>query len=1135
MTRWLGVLLAAIAFAAPLRAADTPADGSDFFELKIRPVLAERCYECHSAKAKKVRGGLRLDSRAKLLAGGDRGPVVVPGDPDKSLLLEAVGYKNPDLQMPKDGKLPDAAIADLAAWVKMGAPWGKDDGPAAVTEKPAFDLQKRKHDHWAWRPIQAPAPPAVKDAAWPHGPIDRFILAKLEEKNLSPAPPADKRTLLRRVYFDLIGLPPAPEDVEAFVKDASPDAYEKVVDKLLASPQFGERWARHWLDLARYAETRGHEFDYALPNAYQYRDYVIRALNADVPYDRFVTEHIAGDLLEKPRLNPADGSNESILATGFWFLGEEVHSPVDVSQDQADRFDNRIDVFGKTFLGLTVACARCHDHKFDAITQKDYYALFGMLESCNYREVRFDAWRQNRDAARALAEARERTRPVIERAMAEALRPAADGMADYLLAAREAIQAGPQKEKSGAFTAAFRKKLEEIAEDRELDAGRLAAWTTALLEAAKAPGDPLHAWAVACADARSDEPKRLAELLRPLADGMKRADALPKGAEVVVDYADCRPEDWLPDDVTFGPGPTPAGDIQMEGDAAHPGVRLNTVAAAEFDRTWDGLKPAPGSESDPGAIGRMVRAGRTIRTPTFTVNPAKVFFLVRGAGMVYAAVSSHIMIAGPLHGDLVADLPAGEQFHWASMDLTPYQGRRAHLEFTPADGSDFAVARVVQADAAPESADAANHALLNLLTGEDGSSPERLAAGYQRLFQEAAKRLAADQVCGTPDAADCTRLADWFLRRPDLLPDDGRKALQDAAAAALAQQQKIAGAMRLESRLAMAMQDGDGVTGHVLRRGSYKTPGDEVPHRFLEALAGPGPLSAAHGSGRLELARQMTDPALDPFLPRVMVNRLWHHLFGRGIVASTDNFGVLGEAPTHPELLDYLADRFVKDGWSVKRAIREMVLSSAYRMSSHPTDADKDDPQNLLLHRMRLRRLEGEAIRDAMLAVSGRLDLKMYGPPVPVHLTPFLEGRGRPADGPLDGDGRRSIYIAVRRNFLSPMMLAFDTPSPFSTVGRRTVSNVPAQALILMNDPFVRQQAEVWAKRVGAQGGSDRQRIRRMYLSAFGRPPTDSELADCLDFVEQQSERAGKQAEDAAVWADLAHTLFQTKEFIYLN
>ena len=275
-----GLLLSASVFLAvwcgPVRA--DPA-GVEFFENKIRPVLVEHCYSCHSAKAKKIRGGFRLDSRAKLLEGGDLGGDVTPGDPGKSLLIEAVCYKNTELQMPKDGKLPDAVVADLTAWVKMGAPWGKDDGPvASVPVKPAFDLQQRKHDHWAWRPIRATEPPAVKDAAWPRGPVDRFILARLEAKGLAPAPPADKRTLLRRLTFDLIGLPPTPEEVEAFVKDESPDAYEKVVDRLLASPQFGERWARHWLDLVRYGESRGHEFDYTLPDAYQYRDYVIRAL-----------------------------------------------------------------------------------------------------------------------------------------------------------------------------------------------------------------------------------------------------------------------------------------------------------------------------------------------------------------------------------------------------------------------------------------------------------------------------------------------------------------------------------------------------------------------------------------------------------------------------------------------------------------------------------------------------------------------------------------------------------------------------------------------------------------------------------------------------------------------------------------
>jgi len=1115
----IGLLLASGLLAVWNCAARASDDGAEFFEKKIRPILVEQCYECHSAKSKKVRGGLRLDSRAGLLQGGDRGTAVASGDPDKSLIIEAVGYKNTEIQMPKKGKLSDTAIADLTAWVKMGAPWGKDAGPlAAGPDKPTFDLQKRKRDHWAWRPIRPQEPPAVKNAAWARSPVDRFLLAKMEEKSLSPAPAADKRTLLRRVYFDLIGLPPSPEQVTAFVKDESADAYEKVVDRLLASPQFGERWARHWLDLVRYAESRGHEFDYTTPNAYQYRDYVIRALNADVPYDQFVAEHLAGDLLEKPRLNPAEGFNESIIGTGFWFLGEEIHSPVDVSQDQADRFDNRIDVMGKTFLGLTVACARCHDHKFDAISTKDYYSLFGILESCNYRLVRFDALEFDRQVARDLARARERARPLIQRALADAARPAVEQMSHYLLAARDVIHAGsPNKE-----------SCERIARAHKLDAALLERWTAAVLDAAQNCSDPLYAWAKVCTD----------DTKQPLAVAMKKAetDATPKGGEVIVDYAHSSPGDWMPDGPAFGCDPARSGDLHLDGDPAHPVIRFVTDAAAEYDRTWDGMKLAAGAENDPGALARMVRAGRTIRTPTFTINPGKVFYRVKGAGLVFAAVDSHVMIAGPLHAELVANILDSVSYHWAMLDLTPYTGRRAHLEFTAADGSDFAVASVVQAEAAPVPANKANHALLTLLSGEEAGTPERLAAGYQRLFLDATKRLSADQNVGTPEASDYALLANWLLRRSELFPDEAAtKTLQETAAAALAEQKKLASQIRRDSRLALAMQDGDGVNEYVFKRGSYKTPGDEVPRRFLEALAGPERLPVGRGSGRLELARQITDPAIDPFLPRVMVNRLWGRLFGRGIVASVDNFGVLGEAPTHPELLDYLADRFVKEGWSIKKTIRALVLTRAYRMSSQPTEADQADPQNLLLHRMRLRRLEGEAIRDSMLSVSGRLDLKMFGPAVPVHLTPFLTGRGRPADGPLDGDGRRSLYTAVRRNFLSPMMLAFDTPSPFSTVGRRTVSNVPAEALILMNDPFVHQQAALWAKRVMGQVGADKDRITRMYEDAFSRPPTGDELSACLDFLISQAKVAGKKPDDPAVWGDLAHTLFNVKEFIYIH
>ncbi len=354
----------------------------EFFEKRVRPVLADNCYQCHARANGMAQGGMQLDSREGLLKGGKRGASIVPGSPDKSLLLHAIGYDNSALQMPPKGKLSADDIAVLRKWVSEGAVWSnaaEKTAPVAV-----FDIQTRKK-HWAWQPLQNPVVPTVKNAIWARNPIDKFILAKLEAKNLKPASSADKRTLLRRITFDLIGLPPTPQESADFLADNSPTAYEKVVDRLLASPHYGERWGRHWLDLVRYAETDGHEFDFDKPNAWQYRDYVIRALNADVPYNQFVTEQVAGDLLPHPRLHPTEGFNEAIIGTGFFWFGEGKHSPVDLQTDEAERIDNQIDVFSKTFLGLSVGCARCHNHKFDAISTKDYYALSGYLKSSRFQ------------------------------------------------------------------------------------------------------------------------------------------------------------------------------------------------------------------------------------------------------------------------------------------------------------------------------------------------------------------------------------------------------------------------------------------------------------------------------------------------------------------------------------------------------------------------------------------------------------------------------------------------------------------------------------------------------------------------------------------------------------------------------
>jgi cytochrome c553 len=958
--------------AAIVLAADPTPEQTERFEKTIRPILVEHCYKCHSAQSKKVKGGLRVDGRKLLLDGGDGGPALVPGEPAKSKLIEAVKYTNNDMLMPPVGKLPADAIAALEAWVKEGAPWPNEvpPPPPPPGKGDDFDLAQRKAAHWAWKPIGQFQVPSSKLQVEGTKPVDAFILARLEKAGLKPSPAADKLTLLRRVTFALTGLPPTPAEVLAFEKDTAADAYEKVVDRLLASPAFGERWARHWLDLARYAETRGHEFEPEIPNAYQYRDYVIRALNADVPYNRFVKEQLAGDCLPDPRVDAKTGTNESAIGSFFWHLGEEVHSPVDIRADQADRFDNRIDVATKTFLGLTVSCARCHDHKFDAIPTKDYYALFGLLEGSTYRQIRIDGWKQNREVAAELAKLR-------------------------------------------------------------------------------------------------------VEYLAPLERAAGQRATLPTSAQVVIDYAALKPGEWLPDDVTFGATAVNAGTARIVGDR----LAFEPTTAAAFDPFWANLKLAPGTANDTGALGRATRAGFSIRTPSFILEKRKLHYLVRGGGMAFAAVGQQAVIAGPLHGSLVTAFKNEEQYRWVTHDVSGYVGQRLHVELTADPKSPFAVAMVIQSD-------------------------------------EAAPPVPFDQP------------------KP--------KAVPEAAAVVTeltAKEKNLAKKAVWESRTVVGMWDGPAVESPVFVRGNPRTPGPAVPPRSLEAIHGPAGLKHKTAGGRLELAELWTDPKTNPFVPRVAVNRVWHHLFGRGLVASTDNFGVLGEAPSHPELLDYLATTFTANpgsdaggmGWSLKKLIRTLVLTDTYRQSSAGSpEADTTDPTNALLHKFRLKRLEGEAIRDAMLSVSGRLDPKMYGPGVLIHLTPFLDGRGKPGSGPVDGDGRRSIYMAIRRNFLSPFLLAFDTPIPFSTVGRRQVSNVPGQSLILLNDPLVHEQADRWAKRVLAEKGTTAERIERMYLTAYGRRPTADETKTCAEFV------AGKE-QDAKAWGELAHTLCNVKEFVFVK
>lgn len=1063
----------------------------EFFENEVRPILVRRCHECHAAGDDAPKGNLRLDSREAVLKGGDTGPAMVPGQPEQSLLIDAINYGD-TYQMPPKSKLPAAEIAVLTKWVALGAPWpAADGGPAAKSQ--VFDLAARKAAHWCWQPVSERPLPAVRQSAWPQQDLDHFILARLEESGLSPAPAADKRTLIRRAYFDLIGLPPTPEEVSAFLADESPEALATVVDRLLDSPHFGERWARHWLDLTRYAETFGHEFDYPIEHAYKYRDYVIRALNADVPYDRFVLEHVAGDLLTPPRLHPTDGYNESVLGTGFWWFGEATHAPVDVHGDEANRIDNQLDVFGKTFLGLTIGCARCHDHKFDAISTKDYYALAGYLQSSRRNEAFLDRHGQVAAAAAQLREIKRRGDTEFVAELTRATPGGAD-VARYLLAARESQLAGATETTSSA-----------IAAQHGLEATKLVAWINALQQdSAQQPSHPLYAWT---ALAKTGTPEAFADFQQRLInDSRQRADFESK-YPLLTDFDSF--EGWFSSGEAFGDEPTQP----REWDAASPLCKMLPAGMADSGR-WS------------------PRLQGVLRSPTFTVEHPYIYYRIRGQSVkIRLILDSYFMdvFSGLLFRGCAFDVNTDGKFVWhqQGQDVGRYLGHRGYIEILDHGDGSVQVDEIRFSDQGPPPE--LLHPLASILFRDQPRSLEALAQAYGSAWDRAFSGSASGM------DASLTDLANWAAEQNLWQPDA-------AAQANLAQAREALHNMAVPAPdRVLSLTEGMPENEHVFIRGNHRLLGEEVPRQFLTALIGqPQPISS--GSGRLELAQQVVD-ATNPLTARVLVNRLWHHVFGRGIVASTDNFGVLGDAPTHHELLDYLALRFMREGWSIKTALREMLLSSTYQMSSvENLAAAQVDPQNLLLHHARIRRLEGEAIRDAMLSISGRLDRTLYGPSVPVHITPFMQGRGKPgSSGPLDGNGRRSLYTEVRRNFLPPMMLAFDMPIPFNTIGKRNVSNVPAQALTMMNDPLVVQQAQQWAKRVlEADASATReQRIQSLYVAALARPADEHELHAASAFLDQQAAELGLSAEqvqrDERVWADLCHVLMNVKEFVFLK
>ncbi len=1114
-----GVVVWALGAAGACAEESAASAGVEFFEKRVRPLLAEHCYHCHGGE--KHENDLFLNSPRGIAKGGDRGPAFVAGKPDDSVLVQAVRYTDDDLKMPPRGKLADEQIADLVKWVEMGALLPPDDSasPAVVIAKAKFDLQERRQ-HWSYQPVKANTPPAVKDGEWPTSPIDPFILHKLEAAELSPASPADRRTLIRRLTFDLTGLPATPDEVAAFLADDSPDAIERLIDRLLASPAYGERWARHWLDVVRYSETLGFEFDYDLYNAWRYRDYVIRAFNADLPYDQFVIEHLAGDLVPRPR-RAADGCNESILATGFFWMMEGKQTPVDIRQEQADRIDNQIDTLGKAFLGQTIACARCHDHKFDAISTRDYYALAGYLRSSRFQQAFIDP--QERFAG-TIAELQALRKQIAETGvpiLVDSWRKQLSQASRYLMAAH-AARTGMSSTTAADAAEAIRSAVREHGVDGE----RLQRWVKALAdESLSGPEHPLFLWGHESKSHPEDKEAFERAFRTPTRIEFQERLA---GRHAFADFMTNKLDGHFITGAAFASSPSVPGEIVIGELAERPIGRITTG----------------GADSGTLAIGLQGE----VRSPTFTID--KPFLHIRMSGQntrVNLVIDGNTLIMNPMYGKLTA-APDGNLPVWRTMPVDRWIGRRAYLEFSdctipmhrlnppastarvPAGQGDgyIGVEEIVLSSESDMPAGSLFGFEAWRYTGARGLAG--LAEGYQQLMLRALDRWQQ----GEAPWRDDLMLLNWLLEN-GLLDEP----VSDGELAELLRRYRELAAGLPTPQRAPALADGTGEDEFIFLRGNHRTPGEKAPRRPPQALTVSFTAPQAPGSGRLELARSLAS-ADNPLLARVIVNRLWQHHFGAGIVRTPDDFGRMGQPPSHPDLLDFLASEFVRANWSIKAMHRRMVNSTTYRMASIPHSAfptpHTADPDNRLLWRMPVRRLEAEAIRDTILAVSGRLDRRLHGPSVLPFLTPHMEGRGKPQSGPLDGEGRRSIYINARRNFLTPLLLAFDYPVTFTPIGRRGNSAIPAQALTLMNDPFVVQQAGQWAQQVLRDGGTTAdERIESLYAVAFSRPPTDHERHVGREFLEQQAARHGTTADDERVWTDLCHVLINVKEFIFID
>ena len=1106
----------------------------EHFERRVRPLLVEHCVTCHGPSKQKA--SLRLDSAEGLFKGGESGPVVVPGEPDKSRIIQAVRRVD-GLEMPPDQKLDDRRIAALVAWVKQGAVWpGYQGGTPARESGQTFTPEQKSY--WAFQPVRDWALPVVQKTGWPSSPIDCFILARLEQNHLGPTPPADKRTWLRRVSFGLCGLPPIVEEIDAFARDESPDAHAKVVDRLLASPHYGERWGRHWLDVVRYSDTTGQEADWIMRYAWRYRDYVIHAFNIDKPYDRFVVEQLAGDLL--PTLDDPEEYLQQVVAPGFLMLSPKETAEADKERMILDIVDEQIDATGRAFMGLTIACARCHDHKFDPIPTLDYYSLAGVFRS---------------------------TRTMVDR-------ESTSMWSEYEL---PPVPSAEQRQQHDTLAGRIDNLQQQLTERRGQVNADQVAWEQQLVAAVSDPAQTPDRAAIR--EIRGIPPQR-------------RNTRQQHALEVAI-LADPKTVVRAPDEIT----------------GLHAWYQVNSLALADGDEvtswideslnTYD-LGAAPEPTTRPKYTSTGFNGGPS-------VNYSRVADELRTAGEIGLTgdLSYTVFLAAEFH---LPDSPQPpNQFAWhigridgpgsvqcLELDSTQVKhrldiasGSSRDAETTSLtqnvplivsvrkeageriDTTSIRVGGVDQAVTGSKRGIDVREGPLMVGLGSPGFTPlmdvaelimfnrvlsdeEENAVGLYLSEKYALQTAYAASPVGLVSTAPENRthqeqqsLRDYYART-----HDGPYRTLSAQQTRLRRQLK---ALTNSQVLTMVMAPTDEAEPSdlpVYLRGDYNHPGRPAPRRFLQIIAGEdqAPIRTK-GSGRLELARWIAD-ARHPLTARVMVNRIWQGHFGNGLVRTSDNFGVLGGKPSHPELLDWLAARFVESGWSIKAMQRLIILSGTARQASRGSAAAGVDPDNRLLSRMPRRRLEVEPIRDAMLAASDQLDRTVGGEIVgwwKEAQTVIDEKRGLIAFAELATDitayesARRSVYLPVSRNQLYEMFVLFDYADASSVLPKREETTVAPQALFMLNNTLVRRRAKQFAESLLAVlHATDQERMRLAHLKAFARSPTDVELNEGIKFLNGYIEAeagSGHSREESrySAWQSYCQLLFCENEFVYVD